>query len=113
MTSTLAPIWISRCQAKRIASEAKGIITTNIAITCHCSPSVASVLVKELENSAVPSIHGLHPVNAESEATLNAMRVGLSRGQLESSTIGSVANEAILQPTLLDIAGRLPALDDC
>ena len=91
--STLAPHWWTH--------DVLGV--TVVGARSSGKTSYLRVLVKELENNAVPSIHGLHPVNAESEATLNAMREGLSRGQLESSTIGSVANEAILQPTLLNV----------
>ena len=68
MTSTLAPIWISRCQASRIASSAKGSITTNIASTCPAAryksaanSARARLSISPLETASGHPIAGLTP----------------------------------------------------
>ena len=85
------------------AHEVLGI--TVIGARSSGKTSYLGVLSRYLENNLLPSINGqLHPVDKLSEDKLKAMHAGLDVGQLEGSTVGSISNEAILQPMVVDIA---------
>jgi|GEM_PF-5872110 len=121
-TVTAAPVESAVCARCRVVSE------IHVCPHCHTSlpphwwahevlgltvigarqsgkTSYLRVLSRYLENSLLPSIQGqLHPVDAQSEEKLAAMRKGLEQGKLETSTLASTADDRILQPTVLDVA---------
>jgi Double-GTPase 2 len=95
------------------AHDVKGVVV--VGARSSGKTTYLSVLTRHLEKNLLPLMHGyLHPVDAVSQAKLDAMRRGVDDGRLERSTLGTRSNLDVLDPMVANIlvepAGRTRSL---